>query len=107
MNWSLSKPDSNCLLLESESIEHLLGVHRALQFLSYSSMGFESANFVGAPHLVSIELIRASELVSILGAVDAGEECVFGLPAQLFVPLHCAGVAHGVQTVLQERHIFY
>ena len=47
---------------------------------------------IGAPHLVGVELIRAPELVAVLLSVNAGDESVLGLEAQLLVPTILGGV---------------
>ena len=68
-------------------------------------MGVNTAEFSGAPHLIGVELVWASEFVAIWLVVDTFVEGVSGLEAKLFVPLGLHAVAHRKQlNVLNSCH---
>ena len=58
----------------------------------------------GAIHLVDIELIRASELVSVRLLIDAGVEGILSLEAQLLVVKTAFIATNEFNTVSKERH---
>lgn len=47
-----------------------------------------------APHLVGIELVRASELVAVLLLIHTVKEGISSLEAELLVPHVVVGVSH-------------
>ena len=77
---------SDGLFFEVELGEHFLVKHRGFALLLDPSHGFQPADLGRTPHLVGVQLVGASEFVSIFLSVHAGKKSVFGLPAEFFVP---------------------
>ena len=51
-----------------------------------------SSEVIWAPHLIGVELIGASELISVFGRVNASVQGILGLEAELLVPTVLGGV---------------
>ena len=92
------------MLLKAESVEHLLREHcRVTLFLALLHR-CQTLHLSWAPHLIGVELIRASVFVTVGLLGDAGEQRVARLEAELLVPRVVRGVAARLESILQERH---
>lgn len=69
-------------------------VHLIVKHLLSVLAGMDGTEVIGTPHLVSVELIGASEFVLVRHAVDAVEERVASFEAHLLVVHHLVGVSH-------------
>ena len=69
-------------------------VHLIVKELLSVLAGMHGTEVVRTPHLIGVELIGTSEFVSVRLAVNAIEEFIAGLEAQLLVEHHLLGVSH-------------
>lgn len=68
-------------------------------------MGVNTAEFSGAPHLIGVELVWASEFVTVGLVVNTFVKGVSRFEAKLFVPLGLHAVANRKQlNVLDSSH---
>ncbi len=58
----------------------------------------------GTPHVVSVQLVRASELVAVGLGIHAAQKSVTCLKAQLFVPGLLRALASRKYSVFKEAH---
>ena len=76
----------NVLLVSIDLVNELLIVHLLIEVCLSLLDGVHPSEVIWAPHLVGVELVRASEFVSVFGRVNARIEGVSGFEAQFFIP---------------------
>ena len=76
----------NVLLVSIDLVNELLIVHLLIEVCLSLLDGVHPSEVIWAPHLVGVELVWASEFVSVFGRVNARIEGVSRFEAQFFIP---------------------
>lgn len=90
----------NGLMLSVDLINIFLCVHVSFSLLLTSNLWVYCSEIRWAPHLIGIELIRASVLIAVLLLVHAVEEGVTSLEAQFTVPWVIVEVTQEGQSIV-------
>jgi len=98
---------AECLLLDVYFLEPVLIVELSICLLLQPDLRVHAAEVDGAPHFVGVELVRAPVFVAVSNArvVNAREQGVTGLEAELAVEDITVSVAHQVESVVAYVHI--
>lgn len=90
----------NGLMLSVDLINIFLCVHVSLSLLLTSNLWVYCSEIRWAPHLIGIELIRASVLIAVLLLIYAVEEGVTSLEAEFTVPWVIVEVTQEGQSIV-------
>ena len=98
---------SNSLFLQVVILDPFGIVHLVVKLLLSVVTGMNSTEVVGAPHLIGVKLIRASEFVLVRLAVNAVKERVSSFEAKFLVVHHLLGVSNRENFDIRHvRHSF-
>lgn len=97
-------PSLDCLLLLVNLGHKLWIVDLIFNLLESSAVSVDASEVRRTPHLISVELVRTSELVPILLLVDAIVEGIPSLEAQFLVVLVVMEVPHREEAIVCQTH---